>query len=255
MTESEWLAATDPQAMLETLRESGKATDRKLRLFAVACCRRVWHLMTDDRSRRTVEVAEEYLDDRADTAAKSKAQRNAHQAAGELNLRLAQGGPERRRRHAETMAALAAAGVLQESGVSEYASPAQLAASQAASAAAVAVKFAARANGAPARPSAKSERLGQCLLLRCLFGSPFRPLRPLDPGWLTWNNGVIPILAQAIYEERSLPEGTLDPARLAVLADALEDAGCTEAELLAHLRGPGPHVRGCHAIDALLGRE
>jgi hypothetical protein len=42
--------------------------------------------------------------------------------------------------------------------------------------------------------------------------------------------------------------------RMPVLADALEDAGCTDAELLAHLRSPGPHVRGCWAIDLLLGR-
>ena len=53
---------------------------------------------------------------------------------------------------------------------------------------------------------------------------------------------------------RSLPAGTLDPARLAVLADALEDAGCTDAGLLGHLRGPGPHVRGCWAVDLLIGK-
>lgn len=50
-------------------------------------------------------------------------------------------------------------------------------------------------------------------------------------------------------------EGTLDPARLAVLSDALEEAGCAEAALLTHLRSPGPHVRGCWALDLVLGRE
>jgi hypothetical protein len=61
-------------------------------------------------------------------------------------------------------------------------------------------------------------------------------------------------LAQAAYDERVLPAGTLDTARLAVLADALEDAGCADADLLGHLRGPGPHVRGCWAVDLLLGK-
>ena len=64
-------------------------------------------------------------------------------------------------------------------------------------------------------------------------------------------------LAQAAIERavRSLPEGLLDIARLGVLADALEDAGCTDASLLGHLRGPGPHCRGCWAVDLLLGRS
>jgi hypothetical protein len=93
-------------------------------------------------------------------------------------------------------------------------------------------------------------------LLRDIFGSlPFHPLSPVDKAWLAWNDGLIPKLAQASYEERKLPEGTLDVARLAVLADALLDAGCTDAELLAHLRSPGPHVRGCFAADWVLGRE
>jgi hypothetical protein len=61
-------------------------------------------------------------------------------------------------------------------------------------------------------------------------------------------------LATAAYELRSFPSGEIDPARLAVLADALEDAGCQDAELLGHLRSPGPHVRGCFALDAILGR-
>jgi hypothetical protein len=52
-----------------------------------------------------------------------------------------------------------------------------------------------------------------------------------------------------------IPAGTLDKDRLAVLADALEDAGCDDAVLLDHLRGPGPHVRGCFVVDLLTGRE
>jgi hypothetical protein len=61
-------------------------------------------------------------------------------------------------------------------------------------------------------------------------------------------------MASAIYEERALPEGTFDPGRLAVLADALEEVGAADPDLLGHLRGPGPHVRGCFAVDAVLGK-
>jgi hypothetical protein len=62
-------------------------------------------------------------------------------------------------------------------------------------------------------------------------------------------------LAAAAYDERILPNGQLDPARLAVLSDALEVAGCTDADILTHLRSPGLHVRGCWAVDAILTKE
>ena len=62
-------------------------------------------------------------------------------------------------------------------------------------------------------------------------------------------------LARAAYQERPLPSGELDPVRLAVLADALEDDGCTDEAVLAHLRGSGPHVKGCWALDLVLAKE
>jgi hypothetical protein len=88
-------------------------------------------------------------------------------------------------------------------------------------------------------------------LLHCVFASPFRPLA-IDPAWLT---PTVTNLAIAAYEERSLPSGELDNTRLAILADALEEVGCTDADILTHLRGLGPHVRGCWPVDLLLGKS
>jgi hypothetical protein len=90
--------------------------------------------------------------------------------------------------------------------------------------------------------------------MRDVFGNPFRSVA-VEPSWLAWNTGTIPTLAHAIYEERELPSGHLDAVRLALLADMLEDAGCTDPHILQHLRGPGPHVRGCWVVDHLLGKE
>ena len=56
-------------------------------------------------------------------------------------------------------------------------------------------------------------------------------------------------------DERSLPRGELDVTRLAILADALEDAGCTDEVILNHLRSPGPHIRGCFVLDLLLDKR
>jgi hypothetical protein len=77
-----------------------------------------------------------------------------------------------------------------------------------------------------------------------LFGNPFRPITP-NPSWLT---PTVTSLAQGIYEDRAFD-------RLPILADALEDAGCTNADILEHCRGPGPHVRGCWVVDLLLDKS
>jgi len=95
-----------------------------------------------------------------------------------------------------------------------------------------------------------AERASQADLVRCLFGNPFRPMA-LNPAWRPPS---VVSRAQAAYDERILPSGALAADRLAVLADALEAAGCDSAEIFGHLRGPGPHVRGCWVIDLLLGK-
>ncbi len=83
---------------------------------------------------------------------------------------------------------------------------------------------------------------------------PFVSPTAAHPVWLAWNGGTVRALARGVYEDRALPEGILDVTGLALLADALEDAGCDRGEILEHLRGPGPHVRGCWVIDSLIGK-
>ena len=87
----------------------------------------------------------------------------------------------------------------------------------------------------------------RCDLLREIFGNPFRPVA-LDSSWLAWNDGTIPELAQSIYDQRAFD-------RLPALADALEVAGCTNADILNHCHSEGPHVRGCWVVDLLLGKQ
>jgi hypothetical protein len=228
MTEAEWLAANDPAPMMALLRSSGRVTRRRLRLFATACCRRIWHLLEDEGSRKAVEVAERYADglategERAEAhaaAARAVAASTATFAAGAFGSRVP------RRQEPAAVAALWTVGTIPT------------------------VRYRVTANAAgEGFPALQAE------LLRDLFSRDvFRPSRP--DALLAPTDGLVFGLARSAYEDRRLPEGTLEPAPLAVLLDALEDAGCTDAELLGHLRSPGPHVRGCWALDLVLGKE
>jgi hypothetical protein len=220
MTEAEWLACTNPVSMWDALR--GRAGGRKLRLFGAACCRRVWHLLAEERGRKTVLAAERF----ADGKIAPERLRVASQVVGWVRM----SAPEPVRH-----AAAAAWSVTGDNIES--------------------VRVGIQAAAAAVGDSAGPEAVAQCDLLRDIFGPlPFRRV-PADPGWLGWNGGAVLRLAQAAYEERSLPQGLLEAARLAVLADALEEAGCTRIDMLSHLRSSGPHVRGCWAVDLLLGKE
>ena len=88
----------------------------------------------------------------------------------------------------------------------------------------------------------------QADIVRDLFGNPFRPAPQPKRQWLTWNNGMVVAITHGIYAERAFD-------RLPILAEALLDAGCDDDVLLGHLRGPGPHVLGCWALDILLGKS
>lgn len=247
MNEVDWLASTSPIPMLEFLR--GKVSERKLRLFACACCRRFWHLIADERSRAAVETAEICFDQQSNYASLSTVREQAHRAAGECNVRLAKvvEREELQLRRVEAAAASAAAEVLQQAGVWGGATPAEIAARVSSHFSALTVKYSARIAGIAGRPSAKKERALQCVLLFDIVGNPFRP-STLDPSWLAWNESIVTRLAEAIYDDR-----TFD--RLPELADALEQAGCTNNDILNHCRHPGPHVRGCWVLDLLLKKE
>jgi hypothetical protein len=261
VTEQDWLACTDPERMLNHLR--GRASDRKLRLLACACVRRLWPLVYDERGRQAVAAVERLSD--GDTTAEGLSL--ARQAA----LKALVDSPDlwpAARPLADAVLALTDADVMNA-----------------------------------ARAGVALLQLTHRHLLHEVFGNPFRPVA-VSPAWHT---SQVLALAQAAYDERELPAGTLDAARLAVLADALEEAGCTEEVLVRHLRGeevcPGcagkgvidrysappthrtptraknkavvtsklqlcarcgggkwvrsdaPHVRGCWAVDLLLGKS
>jgi hypothetical protein len=87
-------------------------------------------------------------------------------------------------------------------------------------------------------------RAAECGLIRCLFGNPYRPTA-FDPAWLT---STVLALARGIYDEPAFD-------RMPILADALMDAGCDDAEVLGHCRGGEPHARGCWVVDGLLGKR
>ncbi len=232
MTEAEWLNATDPQAMLAFLRDSGKLSERKARLFAIGCSRRIWHLLADERSRRAVEVAEAFAEGQVThrrlTATRDEAAGVWYDKRNTVANARNVGSSTNRAVHA----AQAAEGTVWPRG--------------AVWAAKIVLEEALRAG---------LKRQGPADLLRDLFGPLLFGEIRLDPSWLTWNHGTVQQLARVAYEEREMPSGHLDRTRLAVLADAVEEAGCDQADLLDHLRGPGPCVRGCWVVDLLLAKE
>jgi hypothetical protein len=261
VTEDEFNRRTDPQEMLAFLK--GRASERKLRLFAVACCRRIWQFITDPESRAVVEVTEQSADgpidvqrilslnfDRLtnDCGDPEEPFRMAFMVAGHVGYSLL--APIHGFPHANGAfgdAVETAQGAVQVTADS-FAEPDDKRARLYSSEDLFAAYQQRRAKAEAAfRERQVAEQVGQSSLLRCIFGNPFRPLAPIDPTWLTWNDGSGVKLAQGIYHDRAFD-------RLPVLADALEEAGCDDADILGHLRGPGPHARGCWVVDALLAR-
>jgi hypothetical protein len=253
VTEAEWLTCTDPRPMLSFARN--KASDRKLRLFGVASCREVWDLIVAMEEAGigygclAVRLGEQLADDQATPEAVLVAiedrvglMDSGYSPDGHLLVSALPGLADTDALRGITQTA-AATGIARGRQVRNQ-------------------RGAARGEGSqPSEESQSEERAAtvfawtrQADLLRCIFGNPFRPVT-ISPAVLTWNDGLVTQLAQAAYDNPNLPEGTLDNGRLAVLADALEEAGCTDADILGHLRGIGPHVRGCWSVDLVLGKS
>jgi hypothetical protein len=225
MDEVEWLACNLASVMLEFLR--GKVSDRKLRLAAVGCCRHVVYLCIDT-GKTALEVAEGYAD--------------GFRSDAELVALREMLGPYTRH-GPEYVPWLVTSKVAYDAAFEVAGAVPALAAR--------AVEISIEASGPEFESNygtaaqARSDAGAYCVSsLRCVFGNPFRPMT-IIPAWLT---STVKQIAETIYEERAFD-------RMPILADALEDAGCTDATLLDHLRGPGPHVRGCFALDLVLGKS
>jgi hypothetical protein len=201
--------------MLEFLLERNVGSARQVRLFAAACCRHACHRLTAD-GWAVVALSERFADGLASEA--------------------------------ELRAAISASEDIDARGAVDYA----VADGWHSSVAVLASGRAAPPPVALAREEAAQAELLRCILGRLPFSSP-----GLDPRWRT---RLVLSLAQAAYEERVDPDPSrpgwlvLDPARLLVVADCLEEAGA-DSEFLRHLRRPGDHVRGCWCVDLILQRE
>jgi len=220
MTEAEWLTCASVWDMVRLFPAATSA--RRLRLFAVACCRRLPGLAGG--SLQALDAADLHAEGQADLTALRLAYMRAYGPVAAHEDNPGDG--------LAYDAAQAVAWAVVPEGVGRR------------EAAAYAAYHAGRA--APGL----AERRAQALLLADIMLSP--PSASVTPAWLTPD---VVRLAYAAYDERLLPSGELDRQRLLVLADALEDASCDNAEVLGHLRGPGVHVRGCWCVDQLTGRE
>lgn len=264
MTEQEWLGCRDPRKMLDSLGQ--KASVRKLRLLADACCRRIWALLPEPVSRNTVDVVARLADNRATPAEQRRASRAALQAVREAEARANHppGGVARFADYAAEAICHAAYAAYYASRIDDAPPPLVgddkvRVAAAAATAAANAVMYAAGAasltpgvnppdpNRGIMKDAKDQEAVAQAALCREIIGNPFR-VASVEPIWLLREGNTGVSIAQAIYEGQ-------DFSSLPILADALEDAGCSDEAILSHLRGPGPHVRGCWVIDLLLGRQ
>jgi hypothetical protein len=215
----------------------GRAGERKLRLFAVACCRRIGHLLLDTRARDAVELAERFADRLVGDGERVAARKAAQRAAQSRAVTPRPLAPKCERRATSAVYYAAA----RDACEAAYNAP-QLAVE-------ALIWSAGGYTGSDAQAIRKSEQARQASALRDIVGNPFRPPPAIDPTWLRWNEGTAAGIAQAIYDERAFD-------RMPVLADALEEAGCDNEEVLAHCRQQGAgHVRGCWVLDLLLAKE
>jgi hypothetical protein len=212
MTEKEWLASTDPMAMLKTA--SCRFQRRKLRLFAVACCRRISPLLPDERSKRAIDVAERYADGDASDADLRAAEEEALAALRQAFERFGKSGA-----CLEWAAAYAA-------------HPVAFKAAQAVSWMAATPREPGGLTGA--------EYPFQAGLVREVFLNHCRQMI-LGSDWVTPKALE---LAYSIYRDRSFDQ-------MPLLAEALEKSDQPNPDILAHCRQTDEHVLGCWVLDSL----
>jgi hypothetical protein len=254
MTEGEWNGCTDSFSMLRFLTGKGKASDHKLRLFACACCRRIWHLLTDERSRQAVDLVERFADKSVGTIEMHRAKLAAGLASGMPAHdwgwdKVALGDVSTPTHEGAARAAYLVTHMFSpfEGCPNTEAIPRDVAFAVAKETTQALIRDNADRAADGSAASLRAERSWQAAILRDIFGNPFRPPAPLSAPLLAWHGDAARRLAEAIYTERCF-------ADLAVLADLLEEAGLTDGDLLGHLRGPGPHALGCWALDLILGK-
>jgi hypothetical protein len=236
---ADWQGCQDPAAMLQWA--SARISTRKQRLFACACCRRVVFMVDawayDFRRedyRRALETAERFADGEATARELADAQSGADDSTfinADLDYAARDTGVDPFRDVASADPAVVrdiwqqVLILVREFGTDP------------------------NATGARRRHDAeeRSERAAQADLLRDLLDNTVRPAA-LDPGCLTWRDGLLVSLARRMYESRNFTD-------MPVLADALQDAGCTDTAILEHCRRPAGHVRGCWVLDLLLGKN
>jgi hypothetical protein len=226
MTRDEWLTSTNPGGML-VFATHRRVPDRKLLLFAVACMRRQEQYLGGEHlagMSRVTEVAERL----ADGLATKTELRDAHAALEHL---FGYG-------HTNGDGFTTALWATHAGG--NWAGKAAKTAAQAAG-----------TNDAAALLTTDMiatvlEQQKHAELLRCIVGDPFA--KPLASSPYSLNCGSVRSLAEGIYQDHAFD-------RLPIFADALEDAGCTEPDVLAHCREPGPHARGCWVVDWILGKH
>ena len=242
MTEAEWNACSDPTPMLAFLR--GKASDRKLRLFACACCRTVWPAVSEV-FREAIRAAEEHADGRATDAELGAAVSALHRVRRKRNdLDRAVYDAARSRGDAWGVTQDIARVVARAAAPN----PSPTAASREVNGQYVTVDIPPNADRLVWNAVFASHQHRQASLLRDVIGALPPRSTNRQTGLLAWNDGTVPKMARVIYDGRAFD-------RLPILADALEDAGCADQEILDHCRSNGEHVRGCWVVDLLLGKS
>jgi hypothetical protein len=228
MNETEWLNASDPEAMLAFL--GGDVSQRKLRLFACACCRRIWDLLADERSRNAVDVAQRFADGQLSGRQLRAGERAALSASKKAADAYWDSSTDRGWQQWTAAAAAAWVAAADPEGPLETA------------------EAAADARAGQWRPAGikAAEKKAQCAMLRDLVGNPFRPV-VIEPSWLIQAGGTMTKIARTIYDQGRFQD-------LPMLAEALGDVRCTSPEILSHCGSQAGHVRGCWLVDAILGK-